>query len=688
MNRLIPLLFLVLFAGSAPAADTHYNVLLISIDTLRADHLGCYGYQKPTPALDAFAAKGVRFEQAISQVPLTLPSHCTIMTGLYPNQHGVRNNENFVLPPSAKTLATVFRENGYATGGVVGSFSLDSIFGINQGFQYFDDQIGDSHDPETNRYVERKAEKVWGLGRKWLDAQKAPWFCFLHFFDPHAAYAPPAPFPQTYDGEIAYVDKVISEIAAYLQQRNLLDTTIVVLLSDHGEALGEHGESSHGVFLYDATIHVPLMILAPGYKPATIKSQVRLVDVAPTIAELAGLNKKPAYSGESLVAMMKGAAKDLLAYSETYYTNLLMGWAPLHSIRDNGKKWIDAPKPELYDLQYDPKELKNLYSAAKVPQQFRGELQKHVPESSSAASLPNYEVDPEVQEKLSSLGYVTGGSAKPVASSFDPKDGIAVWTLIEDAVQAEQTGQIQKSKQLFLDALKQQPDNVMAKKFLAATLQKAGQDNEAIQYLQSALQSGLHRNDTRYQLAQAYFGLKQYDHVVEQLQILLKDDPNNPKALKMAALASMHNNQYPEAAQYLERQLALKPADYESLSDYARVLSYLQQDKKALVAYQKLASYRPLNEEEAIQVAAIYLTDRDLQNAEKYFRAAIRANPQSAKAWEGLALIQANRQQWSEALRSFVAASDCPQAQKIASQYQNQLPADVMAEYQQKCGQQ
>ncbi|PWT91831.1 MAG: hypothetical protein C5B54_04570 [Acidobacteria bacterium] len=670
---------------SFAAASARYNVLLISIDTLRADHLGCYGYSKTTPAIDALAAKAVVFEQAISQVPLTLPSHCTIMTGQYPNQHGVRNNENFVLPASSKTLASVFRENGYNTGAVVGSFSLDSIFGINQGFQFYEDQIGKSHDPETERYVERKAETVWKLGSKWIDAQKGPWFCFLHFFDPHAAYAPPPPFPQNYDGEIAYVDKVIGEIGSYLQEKNLLYTTIVVLLSDHGEALGEHGEASHGVFLYDATTHVPLMIVAPGFKPTRIKNQVRLVDVAPTIVDLAGLQKKPAYSGESLIADMNGAGKELPAYSETYYTNLLMGWAPLHSIRENGKKWIDAPKAELYDLQHDPKELKNLYSPSAVPQEFKTELQRHVPEATASAPLKNYSVDPEVQEKLASLGYVTGGSAVPVNSSFDPKDGIEVWGKIEDAVQAEQTGQLEKSKQLFLEALKKQPDNVMAKKFLAATLQKAGQDQEAIQYLQSALKSGLHRNDTMYQLAQAYYGLQQYDQVVKQLDSLLQIDPQNPKALKMAALASMHLKQYPAAAKYFERQLAIKPADYESLTDYARVLSYLQDDQKALAVYEKLASYRPLTEEEAIQVAAIYLTSQKLDAAEKYFELAVKANSKSIPAWKGLALIHASRREWPQAVQAFVEANSCAEANKIVQQAASEIPSNVMSQFHQKC---
>ncbi|HSE43333.1 MAG TPA: sulfatase, partial [Acidobacteriota bacterium] len=237
----------ILICSSAFAAKP--NVLLISIDTLRADHLGCYGYSKKTPAIDSLASRSVLFENTISQVPLTLPSHCTIFTGMYPDQHGVRNNENFVLAQNSVTIAELFRQSGYSTGAVVGSFSLDSTFQVNQGFQYYEDKIGVSHDPELNRHVERRAETVWKLGKQWLQNQKGPWFCFLHFFDPHFGYNPPTGYPQTYDGEIGYTDKVIADILQFLKGSNYYSTTIVVLLSDHGEALGDHGEENHGVFL-------------------------------------------------------------------------------------------------------------------------------------------------------------------------------------------------------------------------------------------------------------------------------------------------------------------------------------------------------------------------------------------------------------------------------------------------------
>ena len=626
-GNLVRILFFFLLIAT-PLFAAKPNVLLLSIDTLRADHLGCYGYKTKTPAIDELAAGSILFENTISQVPLTLPSHSTIFTGLYPDQHGVRNNENFVLGDKFKTLAEMFRQNGYNTGGVIGSFSLDSSFGIHRGFQYYEDQIGQGHDPETNRHVERRAETVWKLGRKWIESQKGPWFAFLHFFDPHFGFNPPSGYPQTYDGEISYTDKVIGEILLFLKDTKSMDSTIIVLLSDHGESLGEHGEDNHGVFLYDATLKVPLVIHAPGLIAQRIANQVRLVDVAPTLVELAGLPKQTGFAGESLLPLSKGAKRDLPAYSESYYTNLLMGWAPLHSIRLNQKKWIDAPKPELYDLPRDPNELKNVYSSSAIPSSFRSELQKHVHRNTPDAKQ---EPDPETQEKLASLGYVTGGAPKSGSSQFDPKDGIALWIEIEMAVRAAQLSKWAEAERHFRNVLTKQPENVIARKFLANVLRKEGKNDEAIALMRRALQSNLHQTETRLHLAEAYVDKKQYPEALTQVSAILKEEPENVRALALAAWLQSH----------------------------------LQKDQDALQTYKKLASLRSLSEKEALQAAGIQLTSRNNQEAEKYFRIALQANPESVAAWKGLALILASKQQWEEAVEAFWKAGDCESIKKL-----------------------
>lgn len=659
------------------------NVLLISIDTLRPDHLGCYGYKASTPAIDALAAKSVLFENAISQVPLTLPSHSTILTGLFPDRHGVRNNENFVLDPKIKTLAEHFRKNGYETGAVVGSFSLDSSFGLDQGFQFYEDEMGQGPDDSVNRYVERRAEKVAKIGQTWMNNRRGSWFCFLHFFDPHTGYNPPAPFPQNYDGEIAYVDRVIGSLLQNLSQASKLSNTVVVLLSDHGESLGEHGESSHGVFLYDATLKVPLLVQAPELAAGKIKSQVRLADVAPTIVELAGLNLKEfATSGQSLLSQIQGSQTDLPAYSETYYTNLLMGWASLHSVRMDRKKFIEAPKPEYYDLSADPRESKNLIISEKVPQALKQELQKHHTQQQVVSS--GRTPDPETREKLASLGYVSGGSSKSVQSSFDPKDGIEIWILIEEAVQLAQTGKLDQSSAKLYEVLKKQPENVMAETILGNVLVKKGNLDEAARHFKKALRSNLAGQETRYDLAEVFYERKQYSEALEQLHKLLEQDTSNMRALKLAAFCYLQLKDYKQAASTIEKVLIKYPNDALSLSHYARVLSFLQRDQEALKAYKKLSEVRPLNEEEAIQVAAIYLTVNNITAAEQYFQKAVQANPKSSQAWRGLGLIQVSKREFLQALDAFLKAGDCNGARQVVFQDRT-LPRDKVSEFEQMC---
>lgn len=670
MKRITLVLILIaaLFLIGANPGNPKYNVLLISIDTLRADALGCYGNSQKTPAIDGLAASSVLFENTISQVPLTLPSHATILTGLFPPQHGIKNNEIFVLPEKITTLAEMFQKNGYKTEAVVGSFALDSGFGIAQGFDQYDDQIDPGSNAETP-YVERRADAVWNHGRQWIEKQTSPWFCFLHFYDPHTAYAPPKPYPQTYSGEVSYVDSVLGQLFEFVKSRNLYSTTIIVLLSDHGESLGEHGEASHGVFLYDATLKVPLMISAPGLKSSRLSQVVRLADVAPTILELAGLPAFPAQSspaGISLVSIMKGQPKDLPAYSETYYTNLLMGWAPLHSIRTGQFKWIDAPAPELYNLSSDPKENKNLYGSGSVPPSMKREMDRFA--TSKPVAPQEAPADPEVKERLASLGYVTGSSSIPEGSAtFDPKNGIQTWAKIEAAVTSAQVGKLSEAEKGLKDALQDQPDNVIAQKFLANILAKEKKDDEAITYLKKAMNSKLHQEETRVDLAKLLYAKKDYAQTLETVLPVAGKTTRNAVALKLAGLSAAHDKQYDAASDFLERALQLSPKDPDCLSTQAAILSHLNRDQDALGKYRTLESVRPLTDEEAVQVAAIFITEKNLVDAEDYFQKAIAANPKSLPAWRGIALIHASRQEWSKAMEAFIKANDCESAKKMAA---------------------
>jgi tetratricopeptide (TPR) repeat protein len=313
----------------------------------------------------------------------------------------------------------------------------------------------------------------------------------------------------------------------------------------------------------------------------------------------------------------------------------------------------------------------------------RGELQKHLQTSSTASTA--VEVDPETREKLASLGYITGGASATVSSTFDPNDGIEVWNLIEKAVQFGQVGDLKQSERLFLDALRLQPDNVMAQKFLANIYRKHGEPQKAIPYLEKAMQSPLHLGDTRYDLAETRFEMEQYSEALQILKPLLLEPSQQPeRVLRLAAASALNAGKYEEAERYFAAVLKQNPNDAESWSKYARVLSLTKKDPEALQAYEKLASLRPLKEEEAIQVAAIYLTSNQTGPAEKYFQLAIRSNSKSVAAWKGLALIRLSKNQLPEALEAFLQAGDCEQARKLIAE-SDQIPPAVLETFKKQC---
>ena len=405
-------------AAGPPAPPA--GVIVISLDTTRADHLGCYGATElRTPHIDAWAASGVLFEQCATVAPLTLPANASLLTGLYPFQHGVRNNGLFALPETADTLAERFATRGYQTAAFIAAAVVNREFGLAQGFQTYDDvrERGDGLAPP-----ERSAQAVIDDALAWLrDRPNAPFFLFIHLFDPHMPYRPPPEFEAAYPGrpylaEIAYVDAQLGRLRAALDETGLAQNTLVVLTADHGESLGAHGELTHGTFVYDDTMRVPLLFSWPAALPAgrRVASQVRLVDVAPTLLQLCGLDVLSAADGQTLTPLLRGATEQSrLAYGESLYAKLALDLAPLRMVRDGDWKYIHAPQPELYDLRSDPREENDL--AAAQPQrvaEFRAALEKLVraarPLDSAAATI-----DPRQQRELSALGYLgaSGGGA-------------------------------------------------------------------------------------------------------------------------------------------------------------------------------------------------------------------------------------------------------------------------------------
>jgi choline-sulfatase len=412
------------------------NVLLVTIDTVRADHVGAYGYTKgSTPTLDRLAREGIRFADATTQAPLTGPAHAALLTGSYPGRLGVRDNATTPIPESATTAAELFKAAGYRTGAFIGAFIVDRQYGFGQGFDEFDSRF-DGFTSAGKLLARRPAGAVVDDALKWLGgAANVPFFAWVHLYDAHAPYdAPPAfraRFPAAhYDGAIAYVDASVGRLVDALQQSGALERTIVCVVADHGEGLGEHGETEHGFLLYDSTLHVPWIVRMPRRQHAgtVVADQVRAIDVLPTLAALAGLPKPSGIDGESVAPLVEGRRRSEPppSYAETFYPKLHFGWSELKAVRVGEWKYVDAPKPELYDVVHDRGERQNLVDArAPLAAGLAREAQRTEAGFGAAARVEAPTPDPETLARLRSLGYVGATSgATPGVRGPDPKDMI------------------------------------------------------------------------------------------------------------------------------------------------------------------------------------------------------------------------------------------------------------------------
>ena len=405
------------------------SVVIVTLDTTRADRLSPYGFMNVSlPALERLAREGVVFDQAMSVGPLTLPAHTSLLTGLLPPHHGVRDNADSPLAGSHTTLAEVLRRCGFRTGAFVGSAVLDPDRGLDQGFEKYGD-VGRARD-SAERRRQRPANEVVDDALRWIaTVEDSPFFLWVHLYDAHRPYAPPEPYASTYGhnpyvGEIAFADAQLGRLMETLERRRLLDRAVVVVAGDHGEALGERGEQDHGIFLYDNVLRVPLMVRAPSLAPSRIGEVVRLTDVMPTILDLLEL-PSPATNGISLVPLMHGrvADLDLEAYSESIYPERL-GWSPLRALRVGRFKLIDAPRPELFDLARDPFEERNIYEERR---DLAATMAARAGLIAGAGRVTPQDATPELRERLNALGYLTRTRTTPTAGGDrlpDPKDVI------------------------------------------------------------------------------------------------------------------------------------------------------------------------------------------------------------------------------------------------------------------------
>jgi arylsulfatase A-like enzyme/Flp pilus assembly protein TadD len=410
------------------------NLILVSVDTLRADHLSCYdGRLISTPAFDRVAEEGVLFENVSAVTPTTLPTHASLLTGATPLEHWVHDNVGFRLREDLPTLASTLKEVGYRTGGFVGSIVLDGKLGISRGFDVYSDEM-----PETEAGIrERRGMDVLDEGLRWIDESEGPFFAFLHFYDPHRPYDPPPPFQPgngdlkaRYRGEVAYVDSVLGKLLSFLDDRGLDRSTILAITADHGESLGEHGEDTHGFFLYQSTLHVPLLVRGPSVpKGLRVESLARTIDVAPTLLELLSIEPPPSFAGVSFLSRTGEIRHhDVDAYGETFIPRLHYGWSELKSLTRGKRKLILAPRNELYDVGADPLESRNLFDENDP---LARELQDTLLGMAGSDAVRPEPVDERTLASLRALGYL--GSGEPTAPArhytelADPKDRLAIY---------------------------------------------------------------------------------------------------------------------------------------------------------------------------------------------------------------------------------------------------------------------
>ncbi len=492
----------------AQGALKGWNVLLISADTTRADRIGCYGNTTiRTPTIDGLASQGVLFRQAITPVPITLPGHASMLTGLIPPRHGVRSNGLFKLTEGVDTLATLLKREGYATCAAIGAFVLDAKFGLAEGFDTYADDVAGGEAGSQFFYPERSAEEVNEDAIPWLrEHADKPFFLFVHYFDPHFPYEPPAPFDQQYgknlyDGEIAYVDGQVSRLLAVLDELDVRKRTLVIFTSDHGEALGEHGERTHAIFIYDATQHVPLIFSAPPPFPQNriVQRQVGLIDIVPTVAALLGVRPPDGIDGISLIESTYDPKR--LLYIESLYPKLTHNWAPLVGLRRIDMKFIHAPNPEVYDLLKDPKELTNIYHeqrpfARRMHERLREILGQDI--RLAAVVKPNLDVDEATRRKLEGLGYVvaTPSSTKPTTRAKasaplpDPKQMIRAQGYLLNAQTYVMRGEYEQAQSMVEQYLKLSPDDPEGAHIAGRVYWHLGRLDESLQWYRRSTELG------------------------------------------------------------------------------------------------------------------------------------------------------------------------------------------------------
>ena len=652
--------------------DANLSVLLISIDTLRADALGSYGNKSvSTPWMDRLAREGVRFERAHAHNVVTFPSHSNILSGQYPLTHGVRDNTGFRFPQNVPTLATVLKDRGFQTGAFVSAFVLDSRFGLDRGFDVYDDHTADLERQSPFTVPDRKAEDTVALAARWIESQKGrQYFAFVHLYDPHFPYQPKEPYASRHRSDPYYGEVEATDAALETLLKPILDgpagrKTLVVLTSDHGEALGEHGEATHGIFAYESTLHVPLLVRLPGVSDRVVTAPVRHIDIVPTVLDALGIDIPGVVEGRSLWSLALGGAagEDFASYFESLSASLNQGWAPLRGLFDGKYKYIDLPLPEIYDLRADPSEMKNL--AATEPVRLDAMRSALTRQRATDKGVKRADEDTATIERLRALGYVGASQAAPQKDRYteadDPKNLIAIDARNREVVSLFMSGRLDAAIDLARANLKERPDmagaslqlaylerergnlaaavaaarravelkplDAEALSLLGAYLTESGRPREAIATLAPYVKATAPDFDVLTALGLAYSAVGDVPLARDMFSRARVTDPSNPMALvNLGTLELMAGNR-DAARAALEQALEADDSIARAQNTLGVIAAQEGRMEEAIARWRKAVELNPSDYETLFNLGLTLDRRGDVEGARGYFEAYVRTAP-------------------------------------------------------------
>jgi len=651
------------------------NIMLITIDTLRWDYVSAYSSGKAqTPILDRLAEEGTLFKTCIAQVPLTLPSHATILSGTYPLGHHVSDNSGFQVPDQLQLISEVLRNHGYLTSAFIGCYVLHRKTGMSQGFDHYADEFdvgGPIFSPES---LQKRADEVLNEARKWLLNNKDhKYFTWIHLFDPHTPYTPPSPYKEKfpdnpYRGEVEYTDSQLGHFIAFLKEEGLYDNCLIIVTSDHGEGLGDHGEQEHGFFLYESTVRVPLVICAPfDFSAKFVKQTVEHVDLVPTILDVLDVPIPEFCQGSSFLNLMFHQKRDKssIAYSETYYPRRHFGWSELKALYWNNWKYIEAPKEELYDLSHDASEANNLVRhKSGEKEKLSREMKRFIQEKSIAAltAAGRKSLDKEEIERLTALGYLT--SVVNTAGKLnlpDPKDKIQVVNDLEKAkkyfdienfdlaiplikavidsnpgmiLAHHLLGNCYFQKEMYAKALEnyrfvltRQPDFIIVTYDVIECLSRMGKIDVALKEAKKFLADYPEDYTLLRKLASLYYSRREYDQALDILNKLYQMNETDPEVLRMIVNVYIIRKDFENARLYVKRSLEINPSLPQAHFLFGQIESAQGNSLKAIDLYKEELALNPQNSQATFYLAEELRLSGDYSAAILYYRKTIDLDP-------------------------------------------------------------